>query len=358
MLRPSAGTIPGNGAGGIRTHETLTGLPVFKTGAFSRSATTPVGPTVGPGPWPTIAGPPRGRTMLSGSSGHDRYNPDQREVHAITPLITGMLDTLNNPAARHAALVHMPVALAFLAPLPLIASMILGKKHPTPRLAAIGAYALLALAAWLATWSGEGAYDRIGAAPGVVGTLAHDHEEMGERLWMFALVTGVLVAGGLLEKKPLALSASWLALASGVFTAGWTAATAHKGGTLVYTYGTGTPSPLTASDLDPDAAGESADPRVDFFLANVKPVLTDRCMGCHRDGRSEAGLNLTSMSKILTGAEHGPVLTPGSPQTSPIYTVLSGLHPKSRMPKTGDRLTPEQIEAIRLWIQQGAVWAE
>jgi len=30
-----------SGAGGIRTHETLTGLPVFKTGAFSRSATAP-----------------------------------------------------------------------------------------------------------------------------------------------------------------------------------------------------------------------------------------------------------------------------------------------------------------------------
>jgi hypothetical protein len=30
------------GWGGIRTHETLAGLPVFKTGAFNRSATHPV----------------------------------------------------------------------------------------------------------------------------------------------------------------------------------------------------------------------------------------------------------------------------------------------------------------------------
>jgi hypothetical protein len=29
------------GWGGIRTHEALAGLPVFKTGAFSRSATHP-----------------------------------------------------------------------------------------------------------------------------------------------------------------------------------------------------------------------------------------------------------------------------------------------------------------------------
>jgi hypothetical protein len=30
------------GWGGIRTHETFTGLPVFKTGAFNRSATHPL----------------------------------------------------------------------------------------------------------------------------------------------------------------------------------------------------------------------------------------------------------------------------------------------------------------------------
>jgi hypothetical protein len=40
------------GWGGIRTHETLAGLPVFKTGAFNRSATHPKqainAPAVGP----------------------------------------------------------------------------------------------------------------------------------------------------------------------------------------------------------------------------------------------------------------------------------------------------------------------
>ncbi|MBZ0172607.1 MAG: hypothetical protein K8E66_09535 [Phycisphaerales bacterium] len=273
-------------------------------------------------------------------------------------LFSDMLDAFNNPAARHAALVHLPIALAFLALLPLIVSMVLGRRHATPRYAAIGAYALFAACAWVAAWSGKGAYDRIGAAPTAVGALAHDHKEMSERLWLFALATCVLVAGGLLRNKPGALAASWLALAAGVFTAGWTAVAAHKGGTLVYTYGTGTPNPLSTSDLDPDADAVSADPRVDFFLANVKPVLTDRCMGCHRDGRSEAGLVLTSMRGILIGAEHGPVLTPGNPRTSPIYTAASGLHPTSSMPKSGGRLTPEQVESIRIWIEHGAVWAE
>jgi hypothetical protein len=33
--------IQNGGGGGIRTHETLARLPVFKTGAFNRSATPP-----------------------------------------------------------------------------------------------------------------------------------------------------------------------------------------------------------------------------------------------------------------------------------------------------------------------------
>ncbi len=38
------------GAGEIRTHETLSGPPVFKTGAFNHSATTPTAPNLAIGP--------------------------------------------------------------------------------------------------------------------------------------------------------------------------------------------------------------------------------------------------------------------------------------------------------------------
>jgi hypothetical protein len=42
-----SGTVVGfGGGGGIRTHERLSPLPVFKTGAFNRSATPPVIATI------------------------------------------------------------------------------------------------------------------------------------------------------------------------------------------------------------------------------------------------------------------------------------------------------------------------
>lgn len=42
LLKQSFGFAQAGGWGGIRTPETLAGLPVFKTGAFNRSATHPV----------------------------------------------------------------------------------------------------------------------------------------------------------------------------------------------------------------------------------------------------------------------------------------------------------------------------
>ena len=42
IFESAAFQLPNNGGeGGIRTHVTLTGNPVFKTGAFNRSATSP-----------------------------------------------------------------------------------------------------------------------------------------------------------------------------------------------------------------------------------------------------------------------------------------------------------------------------
>ena len=276
----------------------------------------------------------------------------------MTQIFSDIFEAMQDPASRHAAFVHLPVALALLAPLPLLVSMIVGPKNRMPRYTAIAAYVLLAASAWAAVLSGESAYDHIGDAPAVVGSAAHEHEEMAEKVWIFALGAATLAAGGLLRKKAAAETCSWLALGAGVFIAGWVGITAHKGGTMVYRYGTGTPAPLSQKDLDPEAAPASADPRVDFFLEEVRPVLVDRCMGCHRDGREEDGLNMTTMADILDGSDDGPVLTPGNPESSPIYTAVAGLHPLVRMPKTGKPLTPEQIEAIRQWIEQGAVWAE
>jgi mono/diheme cytochrome c family protein len=92
----------------------------------------------------------------------------------------------------------------------------------------------------------------------------------------------------------------------------------------------------------------------------VLPVLGDRCMGCHRAGRAEGGLVLTDAAGLLRGGDHGAAVVPGRPEEGTMPAVLRAEHPDiSPMPR-GKRgpLPEDQIEAIRLWIEQGAVWPE
>ena len=56
----------------------------------------------------------------------------------------------------------------------------------------------------------------------------------------------------------------------------------------------------------------------------------------------------------LTGGVHGSAILPGNAQTSRLFRMVAGIE-KPAMPLDG-KLKPEQIEAIRLWIEQGANW--
>lgn len=275
----------------------------------------------------------------------------------MTSIFTELLSTFDKPQTAHAAMVHLPIALTLIAPIfLLVAGLLPGRRRMGAFLATI-AYAVLAIATLVTIQSGEAAYDAIGDVGPALGTMAHEHGEMSERIWTWGLIAALISAVGLFkDKKKLALGAVWTAFAFGMFTAGWAALAAHKGGVLVYAHGLGTPNPVL--DDGPDQG--TGDPRMDRFLADVRPVLIDRCVGCHRDGREESGLNMSSMTKILEGAEHGLVLKPGYPEASMIMTVIRGDHPEiDRMPKgKGGPLTPKQIEAIRRWIEDGAVWGE
>jgi hypothetical protein len=75
---------------------------------------------------------------------------------------------------------------------------------------------------------------------------------------------------------------------------------------------------------------------------------------CHGSATQLAKLDLSSREAALRGGEHGPVLVPGSAEKSRIYRMVAGLE-KPAMP-LGGKLTAQEIESIRQWIEKGAVW--
>lgn len=275
---------------------------------------------------------------------------------------TGLFEAMNDPQMRHAALVHMPIALAFLGLIPAAVALALPRLGRGPVVVTLIAYALLIAGAWAGVLSGEVAYGEMGAVSEQVHDQAHEHEELAEKIWYFGLAAVVLGLGGLASAKRVSMTCRALVLVVGLVCAGWTAYVAHLGGSLVYDFGVGTPglaAGAAAQPIESEESQEHPDPRVQFFVTSVAPILERRCMGCHTPGEDmEGGLDMTSMRGLLAGGESGPVLVPGNPEASVLFTSTTGEHPTLRMPKTGRRLTPEQIEILRQWITDGAVWAE
>jgi cytochrome c553 len=94
------------------------------------------------------------------------------------------------------------------------------------------------------------------------------------------------------------------------------------------------------------------------FARDVQPILAASCVRCHGPAKQKGRLRLDTRGGMLTGGEYGPVVTPGRPKQSPLYTNLVETDPVHRMPQEGDPLPPAEIETIERWIAAGAPWPD
>jgi len=100
------------------------------------------------------------------------------------------------------------------------------------------------------------------------------------------------------------------------------------------------------------------------FEADVLPILNMHCVMCHLPGAEQAELVLypDAWSQLVGIPSSQSVLSriePGNPSKSYMYLKLTGAQDTEggrglQMPFQQAPLAPTQIEAIRLWIEQGA----
>ncbi len=276
-----------------------------------------------------------------------------------------LIDVAGDPQRMHAALVHLPVAGALLG-VPLVAALAAtGGRNRTLRWSVVGLYVALALVAVAAVNTGAGAKAELGEVAVAARALVERHEHLARRVWIVAL----LPAGatfGLASRWASARRAALAACSLGALAcAGWVGIVGHLGGTAVYAYGAGTPHPVVDSGEDSGdgapADGSRAvpgDPRAVHFREVVRPLLAGTCMGCHGPGSFAAGgLDLTSMRTLLEGGSRGPAVVPGDAEASLLLQAVAGTHAELRMPQGRPALEPRQVDALRTWIEQGAVWA-
>ena len=101
---------------------------------------------------------------------------------------------------------------------------------------------------------------------------------------------------------------------------------------------------------DTPTAGAAAGGATVSFANDILPLLESRCINCHGGERTQEGLSLKTHADIMSGSENGPVVTPGDAENSSLAKmVING-----KMPKRGPKLTPDQVQLLVDWINQGA----
>jgi mono/diheme cytochrome c family protein len=98
------------------------------------------------------------------------------------------------------------------------------------------------------------------------------------------------------------------------------------------------------------AAG-TATPGTASFSKDVMPILQSRCVNCHGGRRTQKGLDMTSYANLMAGSENGSVVTPGDPDHSSFIQMIV----QGKMPKTGPKLLPAQVQLLAAWVQAGAL---
>ena len=98
------------------------------------------------------------------------------------------------------------------------------------------------------------------------------------------------------------------------------------------------------------------------FQREVRPILSDNCFQCHGPDLKTrlAGLRLDSREEVFAQRSSGSLIVAGDPDASLLYQRVSSEDPGRRMPPVHSKkeLTQEQIDTLRLWIEQGATWDE
>ena len=118
---------------------------------------------------------------------------------------------------------------------------------------------------------------------------------------------------------------------------------------------------LALAFVRPGAAGPDED-RVDFG-SQIRPILSDACFHCHGpdEDQRKAGLRLDVPEGAFGETDSGALpVVPGNLDESELVWRIATDDEFSVMPPpdSGRSLTPEQVDLLTRWVEQGAEWEQ
>jgi len=110
---------------------------------------------------------------------------------------------------------------------------------------------------------------------------------------------------------------------------------------------------IWVNDTTWPSAGDPCDPDTVYFERDLLPILQSTCAQplCHDAITMEGDVRLTDYNAVMQTAD----VRPFDPEGSDMYEVLIETDPDKRMPPPpANAMTPENIELVYKWINQGA----
>ena len=97
----------------------------------------------------------------------------------------------------------------------------------------------------------------------------------------------------------------------------------------------------------------TVDSRPHFFETRIAPILSNHCLECHDSASHEGGLDLSRKEPGLRGGDSGKVIIAGHADDSPLWGSIDS----DEMPHNRPSLNADQKQALKKWIDDGAVWS-
>ena len=98
------------------------------------------------------------------------------------------------------------------------------------------------------------------------------------------------------------------------------------------------------------------------FQRQIRPLLSDTCFQCHGPDPQVrmAGLRLDLREDFFEARTSGVPVVPGDPDSSLVFRRITEEDPARRMPPSYSQktLSEDQVDLIRRWIEEGAVWRQ
>ncbi len=98
----------------------------------------------------------------------------------------------------------------------------------------------------------------------------------------------------------------------------------------------------------------AAEESLPVYGDDIAPLMVKHCVGCHEGEDGESELALDSFAGLLAGGRRGPAVVAGRADDSRLFQMVLGNLEPIMPPDDNPRMSEEEIELLRRWIDGGA----